>query len=128
MESSEVGSVLNDRTGRFGGVYASGCAGGAFAGLVRGIGRGEGGVYGCLPGVQPLEHVGGLVGNLLREVISLAKVFFQVEEQCVVVFKVFDEFEVADADGGAGPAALIAVVRVVPEERALRERLTFEEG
>ena len=45
----------------------------------------------------------------------------------MVVFEVFDEFEIADADGGAGAAALVAVVGVMPEERALREGLTFEE-
>ena len=44
------------------------------------------------------------------------------------VFIAFDEFIIALTDGSAGDAALVAVVGIVPEERASCDGLSLEGG
>ena len=50
--------------------------------------------------------------------LTFAEVLAEIEKLAAAVFVPFDQLPVADADRAGRAAALIAVVRVMPEERA----------
>src|SRR4051812_1404434 len=75
------------------------------------------------PGVELLRP-----GRVLRgQVVRLAGVGTEVEQLEAAVLIPFDELPVADADGAAGRAPLVAIVGIVPEQRPARELAPLEQ-
>src|SRR5690348_2070342 len=62
-----------------------------------------------------------------REVVLLRQVLAQVVEHRGLGLEEVDQLTVAISDTSGGRAPLIAVVRVVPEDRTARERLATQE-
>ena len=81
-----------------------------------------------LPGAELRRGVGHAFGILAAEVVLLAEIVREVEQFHAAILEPLDEFPVAAPDGRRGRAALVAVVRVVPEQRALRQVAAFEAG
>src|SRR5215472_4292485 len=75
------------------------------------------------PGVE-LLHPGRVPGG---QVVRLAGVRAEVERLAAAVLVPFDELPVAEADGAAGGAALVAVVGIVPEQRPAPELAPLEQ-
>ena len=90
----------------------------AFAGIEVGVLGGHAGTGVLTPGGELGGERFHLVGMFLGEVGFLADVVDQIEQLQPPVLVPFDELPVALAHGGRGGVALIAVVRVMPVERA----------
>ena len=69
------------------------------------------------PGAQQPMQFCRLRGLLLDQIDTLTDVVAQVVELQPAVLEELDQLVVAVAHGGAGRAALVAVVRIVPEDR-----------
>ena len=102
-----------------------------FGGVEVGVGRGAEGTGG---GAESLEfglHCLESLRFLFREVVLLSGVVGEVVEFGALQVVEGDEFPVAFAEGGAGGAALVAPVRVVPVEGAVGLEIgggVFQEG
>ena len=76
----------------------------------------------CKDILTPLSQldmqVFGYVRQLLSQIFFFADIVLEVVEFDAIVFEELNEFVVTFTDGGTGRAALIAVVRVMPENRA----------
>ena len=58
------------------------------------------------------------LGVLFREIVLFADVVLEIVELFAFVFVIADEFEVAFANDAGRLAALVSVMRIMPEERA----------
>src|SRR5579883_3234198 len=69
----------------------------------------------------------GAGGLALNQISALSDVVAKIVKLEMAIFEELDQLPVAEAHGGCWPAALIAVMRVVPEERAPGDFPAFEE-
>src|SRR5215469_1224174 len=97
-------------------------AGEAFAGaggIVIRVRSRHGGVDGMAPVGEEVVQLFRAGRLALDQIALLTRVFGEVEELQAAVFVKFDQLPIAEADGSGGSASLIAVVRIMPEQRAL---------
>lgn len=93
----------------------------------RRVGRRKPGADFLLPGAEAGGHGLDAIRFCCGEVVFFAGVGFQVIEFVALAFEEVDEFPVAFPHRGAGGAALVAVVGVVPEEGAGGEGFAAEQ-
>src|SRR5687768_14304802 len=80
------------------------------------------------PGFQLLSQLAGALRHLCGQAAALGGIVFQVVELERGVLVALDQLPVSLADGASGEAALVAVVRVVPEERLPAAPASLEDG
>ena len=95
-------------------------------GIEAGIGLGDFSTCFFEPGIQLFAHVVDELGIFSSEVGLFAEVVGEVVEFIAIVFVVADEFPIAFSDDGGGFAALVSIMGVVPEERAVFDFVAFE--
>src|SRR5262245_44252885 len=86
------------------------------------VGRRHLGRDGLPPAGQPVAEARGVGRTVAGEVLLLADIRGEVEELGPTLFVPLDQLEVSLTDGPAGLAALVAVMRIMPEQGVATER------
>src|SRR5690348_7441154 len=67
-------------------------------------------------------------GFAFYQIFAFAGVGAKVVELEMTILEEFDQFPIAQTDRGCGPATLVAVMRVMPEQRTPGWVAVFEKG
>ena len=83
----------------------------------RGFGAEELCIHFLIPTVQFLTHRIHAVGVFVCHIGTLAHILFQIVEMNSSIFESLEQFPITDSNRGSGKTTLVAVMRIMPEQR-----------